>query len=522
MTPADFLDFLQENARETGDKPAIVCGDTTRSWHDFHDRIGNVASALQEFGIAPGSNVGILAESSPSYIEAFFGIVSAGATAVPLPTKVTADASFRMIRDSSLAAFFVDGVGRGVFDARGSDDPILPGNRIAFDFDAPGYERYESIASARVKEWSRVESRRSDPFNIIYSSGTTTAPKGIVHSHEMRRFQVERMTRLGIDRDAVMLLATPLYSNTTLVALLPILARGGTVILMPRFDAEEFLSLSEKHRATYTMLVPVQYRRILSLPDFGRFDLTSYRLKTATGEAMDPALKRSLSTKWPGRFVEIYGQTEGGCTTLLDTGAHPDKLHTVGRPAQGVDVRIIGDSGRELKTGQTGEVVGRAASMMTGYFNDPDLTDEATWRDSGGNPFYRTGDLGVFDEDGFLILMGREKDVIISGGFNIYPSDLEKVFAAHPEVSDVAVIGVASPTWGETPMALVVANKNAQPRGDALLEWANRRLGKTARVFKLAFLPAIPRNAAGKIEKRALAKRFATDGDISQDEHHDE
>ena len=184
--------------------------------------------------------------------------------------------------------------------------------------------------------------------------------------------------------------------------------------------------LAEKHRATHGMLVPVQYQRIMALPDFDDYDLSSSVFKSCTSAPFSAALKADVVKRWPGALVEYYGMTEGGGTCALVANLHPDKLHTVGKPAEGHDIRLIDDDGNEVAPGETGEVVGRSPSMMSGYHGREDATGAATWHDPQGNRFIRHGDIGRFDEDGFLILMDRKKDLIISGGFNIYPVDMRR------------------------------------------------------------------------------------------------
>ncbi len=300
------------------------------------------------------------------------------------------------------------------------------------------------------------------------------------------------------------LAATPLYPNTTLGALLPTLAAGGTAVLMRRFDARGYLELAERHRATHTMLVPVQYQRIMADPDFDRFDLSAFRVKLCTSAPFAPALKADVAARWPGALLEFYGMTEGGGSTVLDVTAHPGKLHTVGVPAPGHDIRLIDDEGREVAPGETGEVVGRSGTMMSGYHGRAAATDEASWTAATGERFIRHGDVGRFDADGFLILLDRKKDMIISGGFNVYPSDIEAVLAAHPAVADAAVVGVSSERWGETPVGFYVPVAGATEPADAVLRAANARLGKTQRLAALHAVAELPRSAIGKVLKREL------------------
>ncbi|HRZ61485.1 MAG TPA: AMP-binding protein, partial [Rubrivivax sp.] len=341
------------------------------------------------------------------------------------------------------------------------------------------------------------------------SSGTTGTPKGIVQPHRMRWAHVLRGAAYGYGPDTVTLLATPLYSNTTLVVFFPTIANGGAVHLMPKFDAAAYLRLAEQIRATHTMLVPVQYQRLMARPDFDAHDLKSFHMKFCTSAPFPAALKADVLRRWPGGLVEFYGMTEGGGTCILNAHEHPDKLHTVGRPAAGSEIRLIGDDGREAAPGEAGEVVGRSAGMMSGYHGQPEMTREVEWFDGEGRRFIRTGDIGRFDADGFLTLFDRRKDMIISGGFNLYPSDLEAVLREHAAVADVAVVGVPSAQWGETPVAYVVRRPGDATSEAALLEWCNARVGKTQRLAALHCIDELPRSAIGKVLKRELRERHA-------------
>ncbi|MDO8274442.1 MAG: AMP-binding protein, partial [Serpentinimonas sp.] len=245
-------------------------------------------------------------------------------------------------------------------------------------------------------------------------------------------------------------------------------------------------------------------------PEFGRFDLSAFRYKFSTSAPLSAELKTDILRRWPGGLVEFYGMTEGGGSCILNAHLHPTKLDTVGQPAEGHDVRLIDDAGQEVPVGDLGEIVGRSGAMMLGYHQQDEKTREAEWISPQGERFIRTGDIGRFDADGFLTLMDRKKDMIISGGFNIYPSDLEAVLLQHPEVSDASVIGVPSEAWGETPVAFVVLKNGAAAEDAALLQWVNQRVGKTQRLAGLQRIDDLPRSAIGKVLKRELRDLYTT------------
>jgi acyl-CoA synthetase (AMP-forming)/AMP-acid ligase II len=321
----------------------------------------------------------------------------------------------------------------------------------------------------------------------------------------MRWAHIHRGAQYDYSEHTVTLVSTPLYSNTTLVVVFPTLAFGGTVHLLAKFDAGRWLAEAARHRVTHAMLVPVQYQRLLGHADFDSTDLSAFKMKFCTSAPFSAALKSDALRRWPGGLVEFYGMTEGGGTCILEAHLTPEQLHTVGRPAQGHDIRLIDDAGLEVGRGATGEVVGHSPGMMTGYYNQPEKTREAEWFAPDGKRFIRTGDIGRFNDEGFLVLMDRKKDMIISGGFNIYPSDLEAVLLGHPNVREAAVVGVPSAEWGETPAAFVVCREGSEPiSADALRSWANDRLGKTQRIAQVRWIDELPRSAIGKVLKREL------------------
>jgi len=306
------------------------------------------------------------------------------------------------------------------------------------------------------------------------------------------------------DREARSLLSTPRYSNTTIVAFLPTVVGGWTVFLRPKFDALDWLQIAERERITHTMLVPVQYKRLLDQQDFDRFDLSTLRYKFSTSAPLRAQIKSDALKRFPGKLIEYYGSTEGGAVTVLNATDHKDKLHTVGQPAPGCEIRLVSEEGGEVPPGQVGEVCGRSATMMSGYFGRDDLTEAQIWRDDEGRDFLRSGDMGQFDTDGFLILSDRKKDMIISGGLNIFADDLERALLDDPDVADAAVIGIPSEDWGETPLGLVVLAHGANSSPDDIRTRANERLGKSQRLSAVEIRKALPRSDIGKILKREL------------------
>ncbi|HEY4069185.1 MAG TPA: class I adenylate-forming enzyme family protein [Burkholderiaceae bacterium] len=500
-------ELIHDHARARPARAALVQGETTLSYAELDALMDRIAASLQRDGLRAGDVVAICAHATPLYAAVFLGALRAGITVAPLAPSVTPESFAGMLLDAGARRLFVDAAAQ---DALGV---AAPEHAIALDDQGLGVPFGDWLLPPGVTP-TPVAIAPEAAFNIIYSSGTTGAPKGIVQSHGMRWSHVSRGATYGYSPEGVTLLATPLYSNTTLVVFFPTLAFGGTVVLMAKFDAARYLALAQGHRMTHTMLVPVQYQRITALPEFDAFDLSWTVAKFCTSAPFGAALKADVIRRWPGALIEFYGMTEGGGTCILLAHEHREKLHTVGQPAPGHDIRLIDEAGVELSqqalaSGETGEIVGHSPGMMTGYHGQPAKTREAEWFDASGKRFIRTGDVGRFDADGFLTLMDRKKDMVISGGFNVYPSDLEAVLRGHGAVADVAVVGVPSVQWGETPVAFVVARPNAAADENELMRWTNERVGKTQRLSALRFIDELPRSAIGKVLKRELRERFA-------------
>ena len=486
-------DLIHLHAQARPEKPALMQNDTIIAYGALDAMMDRIAASLQRDGCEAGNTIAILADTALNYAMLFLGSLRAGVTVAPLAPSATPDSLAGMARDADAKILFLDAGNAAALAGQALPRCIRLDNGAFDAWLAPEGSKPQPVAIAPEA-----------PFNIIYSSGTTGTPKGIVQPHRMRWGHIRRGAFYGYDADSVTLLSTPLYSNTTLASFFPALGLGGCVLLMAKFDVQAYLQLAEKHRASHTMLVPVQYSRLMQHADFDRYDLSAFRGKFCTSAPFGAALKADILKRWPGGLTEIYGMTEGGGACLLQAHLHPDKLHTVGQPAPGHVIKLIDDAGQEVPPGESGEIVGHSTAIMNGYHKQPGKTAEAEWFDTQGRRYIRTGDIGRFDEDGFLLLQDRKKDMIISGGFNIYPSDLEAVLGQHPAIAECAVVGVPSARWGETPVGFAVLKADATQSAEAILAAVNAQLGKTQRLAGLHLMAALPRSAIGKILKRDL------------------
>lgn len=492
------------HARFAPDRVAAICGNRQLSWGEFDRGTSRVAKALLQMGIGHDVPVALVMGNSLEMLQVMFGIVKAGACMVPVSGLLTPQQVAVMLADSGAETVFVSAGNRALVEAA-----ALPAStrKIAIGFAGDGWIDGDALLTAAADTDPGIRSRPEDRFNIIYSSGTTGLPKGIVQSHSARtHFAWSNALELGMSRSSVTLVTTALYSNGTMFMVLPPLLLGGTIVIMEQFNAANALALIEKHRVTHAFMVPTQCIVTLDDPACGAHDLSSLKGLLSAGSPLRADTRAGVTARMTPNLYELYGFSEG-FATMRKPDDNPARPGAVGRPVIGFDMRIIGGDDLECARSVVGEIVGNGTGQMAGYHNRPDLDEAILWRDESGQAFLRSGDLGFIDEEGFLHIVDRKKDMILSGGFNIFPADLESVIGEHPDVQDVAVIGIPHEKWGETPLALVIPRGTPDPA--ELLAWANARLAKTQRLAALELRAEFPRNALGKVLKRELRMAWA-------------
>jgi acyl-CoA synthetase (AMP-forming)/AMP-acid ligase II len=511
-------DVLRLHGRWRARKPALSCGSTTLTWAEFDRRTEQVANGIAALGLGRGDAVAVLMQNGLEMAEVLFGVVKSGACVVPLNLAVADDGIEGMLRDCGARAIFASASQRPRIDALRSRLPALVdfGLVLAGTSDDAPPERRHEIGWQTYRHWRDAQSATprgiaigpDDPCNLIYSSGTTALPKGIVHGHRRRLdWAYDVGLALRYQSNAVTLLSIGLYSNISWAGMLCTWLAGGHVVVMERFEAADWLAHVERWAATHATMVPIGYQRVVEHADFARYDVGSMRSLMCCGSPLQGPLKKRLIEAFRCEVIELYGLTEGIITTL-DPEDVDSKLASVGKPAVGTDLMILGEDDRPVPAGTPGEIVGLSRFVMNGYHGRPDATRETTWIDGQGRAWLRTGDIGQLDDDGYLYIVDRKKDMILSGGQNIYPADLEAVLCRHPAVFDVAVIGIPHPQWGETPLALVVPRDGASTDEETLRAWANERLGRQQRISRVELRSELPRNPNGKLLKRELRAAY--------------
>jgi long-chain acyl-CoA synthetase len=490
------------HARLRPDAVALVVDGEPTTYAEFDDRCRRVAVALADLGVARGDRVAVVVPNSREWFEAVHGAGRLGAIAVPVNVHFKADEAGHVVRDSGSVAVIVDA---DLLDAlaRVSDVP-----RLVVDAAVGGVNDETDFESALASAGDTPLDPVGDgwPTTMLYTSGTTGHPKGVaIGADDFRRTAVGLAMmggRWDIGPDDAYLLVGPSYHAGPAVWAQVHLAVGGTVVIMRRWDAEESLRLIDRHGVTITHMVPANFIRILELPADVRdsYDVSSLRVVLHAAAPCPVPVKLRIMEYFPeGSVWEYYGASEGGGTSI-SPAEWKMKPGSVGKPFPGNEFRILDDDGNELESGTTGVIWVRTASTSFEYHNDPDKTRQ-TYREDG---WFSVGDMGYMDDDGYIFITDRKNDMVISGGVNIYPREIENALYESPDVVDCAVFGVPDDKWGESLLAVVQRRPGSTLDEEGVVRWVRDHLADYKRPRFVEFVDELPRDPNGKVVKRKL------------------
>ena len=504
--------LLPRHARHRSDHTAVVFEDCRLNFREFNARVNRLANALSRLGVKKGDKIATILPNSLNLLETYWAVAKIGAVVVPLSPLLRERALAALIRDSDTETIVASpdfaqplAAVQAELPRVATDHIILTGmSRTA------GFQNYDELtAGAGEAEPPKTEIADDDLYNIIYSSGTTGTPKGIAHTHFIRSIYCMLFaSTFRMRPESVVLHSGSIVFNGAFVTLMPTMFVGATYVLHKGFDPRTFVETVEREKVTHTMMVPSQIVALLSSSFFSADALKSLEMICTVGAPLHLEHKEKLTRSLPGRFYELYGLTEG-FITVLDKTHYAAKPTSVGLPQPFFEMKIVNEKGAELPPGEIGEIVGRGPALMPGYYKRPDLTAQAIV-----DGWLHTGDLGHVDEDGFLYLVDRKKDMIISGGTNVFPKDIEEIIVQHPAVREAAVFGIPSDKWGETPLAAVILREAGMVSAEELCRWINERVdAKHQRVHAVTILEDFPRSTAGKTLKRILREPYWTGRD---------
>jgi len=502
-------DLLNRNAKTYPDKTAFIFGNKRYTFKEVNQRVNSLVNALASMGVRKGDRVGLLAYNCSQYFEVF-NVAKAGMICVPLNYRSVARELVYLINNAEANTLILE---------KEFVNTILPirhelvgvKNFICLDAAVENMASYEQLISSSPPDEPADNVEADDPCVLFYTSGTTGRPKGALHTHKSLLAEAAAVGQ-NFTPDDIALCVMPFFHVAgSAVYLFPAFASGATVVIHKKFEEVPILETIEREKVTYICLVPAMIIRLLERPDLDKYDLSSLHTIVYTGAPMPfEALKEGV--KHFGKiFVQLLGQTETLNLTILNKEDHniegsakeTKRLESVGKPPRAGEVRIIDKQGHDVPAGEVGEIVARSDRMMKEYWKLPKETAEIM---KGG--WLHTGDLGRMDEDGYIYIVDRKKDMIISGGENIYSREVEEVLYSHPAVQEAAVVGVPDEKWGESVKAVIVLRKGMTATEDEIINFCKEHLASYKKPKSVEFWDSLPMTGSGKIMKAEIRDRY--------------
>jgi acyl-CoA synthetase (AMP-forming)/AMP-acid ligase II len=495
--------ILHAQAVRHPDKIALICGGERLAYRDLDRRIQRVANGLKKHGIGPGDRIVVFLSNGTEIVELFYAAFSVGAIVIPVTTRLTPHELQHICSDSQPLAIVFDGAGTPISEVLQANPDAV---RITTGAKFAGAVAYAELREADPDPLPPLATEADDAI-IMYTSGTTGKPKGAVITHANMVVQHYFMNAVewGISSEDVYLVTTPLAHRTGFARLANSLTLGGTLVVMKKFDPRETVETIAKEKITVVGMVPTVCRMLLPEIRTDPSRCGSLRRIVVTGEAFPVELKRQFLALLPHvRLVSFFAMTEVGGVTSLSHEEQFDHASSIGRPTPGVEIRIVDDTGAEVKTGEPGELLVRVGqpgrySVMRGYYNRPEETAKAIQ-----DGWIHTGDVAKADADGYLYIVDRKKDMVLSGGFNIYTKEVEQALLQNPEIADAAVVGVPDAVFGEAVAAFIERQPGSAPTAASVVEHVRNLVAGYKKPKYVFIVDALPRNSLGKVLKREL------------------
>ncbi|MGH2829229.1 MAG: long-chain-fatty-acid--CoA ligase [Actinomycetota bacterium] len=502
-------EFVRRTAARLPSKPALLFQDRPVSYGELDAEIDRVAAGVATLGLQRGDRVAVLVHNVPQFVSAYYGVVRAGCVMVPLNTMLTGEEISYILADSEARMTIAAEPFAPVVDGIRDTLPMLEHVVIAGTRAPTGTMTWEQLVT-RGGAAPLSQTAPEDLACLAYTSGTTGRPKGAMLTHGNLTANLEQMGQVPMLAEAesdVVLLALPLFHIYALNVILGLTTKvGATALLQERFDAVGTLEAVERHRVTVLFAAPPMFIAWLNTPGIERYDLSGVRLAVSGAAPLPAQVLEDFRRKTGITIWEGYGLTETAPAVTSNAMGVLAKPGSIGKPLPGVEVRILDESGEDVEDGDPGEIAVRGPNVFRGYYRHPEETAAAFGGDAAGD-WFRTGDIGYADSDGYVFLIDRKKDLVIVSGFNVYPREVEDVLYRHPKVSECAAIGVPHPYTGESVKALVVLRPGESATEEELLDFCRRSLARFKCPAVIEFVAELPHLPTGKVAKRALRER---------------
>ncbi|MBN2062985.1 MAG: long-chain-fatty-acid--CoA ligase [Deltaproteobacteria bacterium] len=512
-------DFLNIACAICPDRDLILFEGKRFSFEKVNDRVNRLANGLKSLGIKKGDVVGFLDVNCNQYIETYFACAKLGVIFVPLNFRAKSFELSYMISNAEASLLFVGEMYMEVIDDLLSETPSVL-QCISLGPARKDYISYENLMDSSASDDPVVEIDDDDVTILMYTAGTTGRPKGVALKHSgFVTYMLNNVEPANPEIEERNLLTVPMYHVAGIQAMLAGVYGGRTLVVMRQFEVKEWMKAVQREKATRAMLVPTMLKRIVDNPEFGTYDLTSLQIVTYGAAPMPlPVIKKAIELMPWVHFINAFGQTETASTiaflgpedhVLMGSEEEINKklkrlASSIGKPLSDVEVKIVDENEDILGPNQVGEILVRGPRVMSGYWKDEQKTAQVMTKDG----WLRTSDRGYMDEDGYMFLAGRSDDIIIRGGENISPSEVESVLDLHPDIEEAVVIGVPDPEWGQEPRAIVVLKKGSRTTEREIIEYCRPKLAGFKRPKSVIFVDALPRSAVGKVLRNELRKEY--------------